>query len=83
MVCGHGDEDKHNHELIKKFELVKFLTPHRGFSKNEEGFIRMLFECNVPTAKIVQILALIRDSGGKHGSLPYITDDVTNLKARF
>ena len=76
-------EDKHNYELIQKFELVKFLNAHRGFSKNEEGFIRMLFECNFPTTKIVQILALISDKGGNLGSLPYITKDVTNLKDRF
>ena len=69
--------------MRQKFELVKFLSAHRGFTKHKEGFIRMLFECNVPTVKIVQILTLIRDSGGKLSSMSSIIEDITNLKSKF
>ncbi|XP_044404556.1 uncharacterized protein [Triticum aestivum] len=39
--------DEHNHELIKKFDLVKFLTAHRGFTPVERKFVKLLHGCNV------------------------------------
>ena len=29
--------DEHNHELIKKFDLVKFLSAHRGFTPSRRN----------------------------------------------
>ena len=29
--------DEHNHKLIKKFDLVKFLTAHRGFTPSRRN----------------------------------------------
>ena len=48
--------NKHNHELIKKFDLVKFLSAHRGFTPLEKKFIKLLHECNVGPSRMVQIL---------------------------
>jgi hypothetical protein len=50
---------EHNHDLIKKFDLVKFLSAHRGFSPHEKKFIRLLHDCNVGPSRMVQILSLI------------------------
>ena len=57
MVTEYFDE--HNHELIKKFDLVKFLSTHRGFSPLKKKFIKLLHDCNVGPSRMVQILSLI------------------------
>ena len=51
MVTEYFDE--HNHELIKKFDLVKFLTAHRGFTPLEKKFIKLLHDCNVGPSRMV------------------------------
>ena len=75
--------DEHNHELIKKFDLVKFLTAHRGFTPLEKKFIKLLHDCNVGPSRMVQILSLIHSKKGTLSSMPYIPADVTNLKAKY
>nr|XP_045084202.1 protein FAR1-RELATED SEQUENCE 5-like [Aegilops tauschii subsp. strangulata]XP_045084203.1 protein FAR1-RELATED SEQUENCE 5-like [Aegilops tauschii subsp. strangulata] len=75
--------DEHNHELIKKFDLVKFLTAHRGFTPLEKKFIKLLHDCNVGPSRMVQILSLIHSKNGTLSSMPYIPADVTNLKAKY
>ena len=64
--------DEHNHKLIKKFDLVKFLSAHRGFSPLEKKFIKLLHDCNVGPSKMVQILSLIHNRYGSLSSMPYI-----------
>ncbi|XBH68583.1 hypothetical protein VPH35_096697 [Triticum aestivum] len=75
--------DEHTHELIKKFDLVKFLTAHRGFTPLEKKFIKLLHDCNVGPSRMVQILSLIHSKNGTLSSMPYIPADVTNLKAKY
>ncbi|XP_073354004.1 protein FAR1-RELATED SEQUENCE 5-like [Aegilops tauschii subsp. strangulata] len=75
--------DEHNHELIKKFDLVKFLTAHRGFTPLEKKFIKLLHDCNVGPSRMVQILSLIHSKNGSLSSMPYLPADVTNLKAKY
>nr|XP_045083589.1 protein FAR1-RELATED SEQUENCE 5-like [Aegilops tauschii subsp. strangulata] len=75
--------DEHNHELIKKFDLVKFLSTHRGFSPLEKKFIKLLHDCNVGPSIMVQILSLIHNGDGSLSSMPYKPADVTNLKAKY
>ena len=57
MVTEYVEE--HNHDLIKKCDLVKFLTAHRGFTPLEKKFIKLLHDCNVGPSRMVQILSLI------------------------
>ena len=71
--------DEHNHKLIKKFDLVKFLTAHRGFTPVERQFVKLLHDCNIGPSRMVQILSLIHSKKGKLSSMPYIPADVTNL----
>ncbi|XP_045087492.1 protein FAR1-RELATED SEQUENCE 5-like [Aegilops tauschii subsp. strangulata] len=75
--------DEHNHKLIKKFDLVKFLTAHRGFTPLEKKFIKLLHDCTVGPSRMVQILSLIHSKKGTLSSMPYIPADVTNLKAKY
>nr|XP_040249630.1 protein FAR1-RELATED SEQUENCE 5-like [Aegilops tauschii subsp. strangulata] len=75
--------DEHNHELIKKFDLVKFLTAHRGFTPLEKKFIKLLNDCNVGPSRMVQILSLIHSKNGSLSSMPYLPAHVTNLKAKY
>nr|XP_040246115.2 protein FAR1-RELATED SEQUENCE 5-like [Aegilops tauschii subsp. strangulata] len=75
--------DDYNHELIKKFDLVKFLTAHRGFTPLEKKFIKLLHDCNVGPSRMVQILSLIHSKNGSLSSMPYLPVDVTNLKAKY
>ena len=72
--------DEHNHQLIKKFDLVKFLTAHRGFTPLEKKFVKLLHDCNVGPSRMVQILSLIHSGDGSLSSMPYIPADITNLK---
>ena len=75
--------DEHNHKLIKKFDVVKFLTAYRGFSPLEKKFVKLLHDCNVGPSRMVQILSLIHSGDGRLSSMPCIPADVTNLKTKY
>jgi len=75
--------EEHNHDLINKFDLVKFLSAHRGFSPLEKKFIRLLHDCNIGPSRMVQILSMIHSGDGTLSSMPYIPVDVTNLNAKY
>ena len=81
MVTDYFEE--HNHKLIKKFDLVKFLSAQRGFNPLEEKFIKLLHDCNIDPSRMVQMLFLIHSGDGRLSSMPYIPADVTNLKAKY
>ncbi|XP_044372632.1 protein FAR1-RELATED SEQUENCE 5-like isoform X1 [Triticum aestivum] len=74
---------EHNHDLTKKFDLVKILSAHRGFSRIKKKFIRLLHDCNVGPSRMVQIRSLVHSGDGSLSSMPYIPADVTNLKAKY
>ena len=73
---------EHNHDMIKKFDLVKFLSAHRGFRFQEKKFIKLLHDCNIRTSRMVQMLSLIHIKDGKLSSMPYLPVDITNMKAK-
>ncbi|XBI34441.1 hypothetical protein VPH35_120252 [Triticum aestivum] len=39
----------HNHPLVKKPSLSKYLRSHQGISPNEKMFLRILYNCNLTT----------------------------------
>ena len=47
--------DNHNHPLIRKPSLTKFLASHRNIPKDEQDFLRILHECNIDTARQMQL----------------------------
>lgn len=53
--------EEHNHPVIKKFDLVKFLRAHRHITPEEEQFVKLLHDCNLRTCRMMQILAQLHD----------------------
>ncbi|CAL5033868.1 unnamed protein product [Urochloa decumbens] len=47
---------EHNHELILKPSLKKFLRSHKGIPQAEKEFIIMLHGCNLSTGRIMQLM---------------------------
>ena len=75
--------EEHNHDMIKKFDRVRFLSAHRGFNPHEKKFLKLLHDCNIDTSRMVQIMSLIHSKDGSLSSMPYISADITNLKAKY
>lgn len=73
----------HNHLVIKKFDLLGFFRAYRTLTQQEQQFVKILHDCNLRTDKMMQILALLHDKGGKLSKLPYIRTDVSNLTAKY
>ncbi|KQJ83275.1 hypothetical protein BRADI_5g14050v3 [Brachypodium distachyon] len=70
--------DTHNHPIIKKFNLVKYMRSHRDIPLEEREFLRILHRANVTTSRMMQIMA------GIHKSLHNVTytrKDVANFRA--
>ncbi|CAL5010875.1 unnamed protein product [Urochloa decumbens] len=47
---------EHNHDLILKPSLKKFLRSHKGIPQAEKEFIIMLHGCNLSTGRIMQLM---------------------------
>nr|XP_045088769.1 protein FAR1-RELATED SEQUENCE 5-like [Aegilops tauschii subsp. strangulata] len=88
MYLSHDDawwtvdrfEDTHNHPLIKKPSLTKFLSSHRYIPKEEEHFLRVLHGCNVETVRQMQLMSWFY---GSAKDVPYTTQDIDNQRAKF
>ena len=88
MYLSHDDawwtvdrfEDTHNHALIKKPSLTKFLSSHRYITKEEHDFLRVLHGCNVETARQMQLMSWFY---GSAKDVPYTTQGIANQRAKF
>ena len=72
--------EEHNHPLVKKFSLKRYLRSHRKIPKEEKEFIKLLHQVNLSSGRIMQIMAELY---GELGFVPYIAKDVSNLTAGF
>jgi hypothetical protein len=72
--------DEHNHPLLIKPSLTRFLHSHRNIPPEEKDFLRLLSECNIPTCRQMQLMSKFY---GRLNDVPYIEKDVSNLKATF
>ena len=72
--------DEHNHPLIIKPSLTRFLRAHRNIPAEEKLFLRMLHACNIPTSRQMQIMSRFY---GTMNAVPYIEKDIANLRAAF
>src|SRR3954470_142085 len=72
--------EEHNHPLVKKFSLKRYLRSHRKIPKEEKEFIKILHQVNLSLGRIMQIMAELY---GELGFIPYIAKDVSNLTAGF
>ncbi|KAG2601134.1 hypothetical protein PVAP13_5KG545721, partial [Panicum virgatum] len=46
----------HNHDLVVKPSLKKFMRSHKGIPQAEKDFIEMLHGCNLSTGRIMQLM---------------------------
>ncbi|CAL5036043.1 unnamed protein product [Urochloa decumbens] len=69
---------EHNHDLILKPSLKKFLRSHKGIPQAEKEFIILLHGCNLTTGRIMQ---LMNEFYGSAQVVPYIGKDVSNFRS--
>ena len=66
----------HNHDLVVKPSLKKFLRSHKGIPKEEKEFIALLHGCNLSTGRIMQLMNEFYSSAQL---VPYEGKDVGNF----
>ena len=69
---------EHNHDLVVKPSLKKFLRSHKGIPKEEKEFIALLHGCNLSTGRIMQ---LMNEFYGSAQLVPYEGKDVGNFRS--
>ena len=68
----------HNHDLVVKPSLKKFLRSHKGIPKEEKEFIALLHGCNLSTGRIMQLMNEFYSSAQL---VPYEGKDVGNFRS--
>ena len=68
----------HNHDLVLKPSLKKFLRSHKGIPKEEKDFIALLHGSNLRTGRIMQ---LMNEFYGSAQLVPYEGKDVSNFRS--
>jgi hypothetical protein len=68
----------HNHDLVLKPSLKKFLRSHKGIPKPEKDFITMLHGCNLSTGRIMRLMS---EFYGSAQQVPYEGKDVGNFRS--
>ena len=69
---------EHNHDLVVKPSLKKFLRSQRGIPKPEKDFIILLHGCNLSTGRIMQ---LMREFYGSAQLVPYEGKQVLKFRS--
>ncbi|KAK1685150.1 hypothetical protein QYE76_045998 [Lolium multiflorum] len=72
--------EEHNHRLIKKFSLKKYLRSHKGIPKEEKDFVRLLHKVSLSAGRIMRIMAEVY---GGLANVPYDSKDVSNLMSNI
>jgi hypothetical protein len=67
---------EHNHDLVVKPSLKKFLRSHRGIPSQEKDFIVLLHGCNLSTGQIMQLMS---EFYGSAQLVPYEGKQVLNF----
>ncbi|KAM0829504.1 hypothetical protein ACQ4PT_066845 [Festuca glaucescens] len=70
--------EEHNHNLIRKFSLKKYLRSHKGIPKEEKDFVRILHKVNLSAGRILMIMGEVY---GGLANVPYDSKDVSNFMA--
>jgi len=70
----------HNHDLVQKPSLKKFLRSHKGIPKPEKDFIALLHGCNLSSGRIMQ---LMNEFYGSAQLVPYEGKDVSNFHSKI
>ncbi|CAM0884997.1 unnamed protein product [Alopecurus aequalis] len=70
----------HNHPMVDKPSLTKYLRSHRGIPPDEKQFLRCLHDCNIETGRMMTVMSSFY---GLEGFVPYEPKDITNLRHSF
>ena len=68
----------HNHDLVVKPSLKKFMRSHKGIPREKKKFIALLHGCNLSTGRIMQ---LMNEFYGSAQLVPYEGKDVGNFRS--
>jgi len=66
----------HNHSLVDKPNLAKFMKSHSGIPDEEVQFLTLLHKCNIDTSRMMQLMSELY---GSAQFVPYHTKYVSNL----
>ncbi|XP_051221875.1 protein FAR1-RELATED SEQUENCE 5-like [Lolium perenne] len=72
--------EEHNHKLIKKFSLKKYLRSHKGIPKEEKDFVKLLHKVNLSAGRVMRIMGEVY---GGLANVPYDSKDVSNYMAKI
>ncbi|KQK19060.1 hypothetical protein BRADI_1g46212v3 [Brachypodium distachyon] len=71
---------EHNHELITKPSLIKYLLSHKNISPEEEAFLRILDDCNLETGQMMALMSTFYANGF---IVPYTTKTISNFRSKI
>ncbi|XP_051190609.1 protein FAR1-RELATED SEQUENCE 5-like [Lolium perenne] len=72
--------EEHNHNLVKKFSLKKYLRSHKGIPKEEKDFVQLLHKVNLSAGRVMRIMGEVY---GGLANVPYDSKDVSNFMAKI
>ncbi|KAI4971061.1 hypothetical protein ZWY2020_001975 [Hordeum vulgare] len=67
----------HNHKLIDKPSLTKYLRCHKGIPPKEVEFLKILHRCNMETGRM---MAVMSEFYGQTSIVPYTTKSIKNMR---
>ncbi|XP_051210866.1 protein FAR1-RELATED SEQUENCE 5-like [Lolium perenne] len=70
--------EEHNHSMIKKFSLKKYLRSHKGIPKEERDFVKLLHKVNLSSGRVMRIMGEVY---GGLANVPYDAKSVSNFMA--
>ncbi|KAE8782543.1 protein FAR1-RELATED SEQUENCE 5-like [Hordeum vulgare] len=67
----------HNHKLIDKPSLTKYLRCHKGIPPEEVEFLKILHRCNMETGGMMVVMS---EFYGQASIVPYTTKSISNMR---
>ena len=71
---------EHNHPMVVKPSLNKYLRSHQGIPKEEEDFLRVLHDCNIETSRMMQVMSSFY---GTEMFVPYTAKAISNKRTEW
>uniref|UniRef100_A0ACD5XMW6 Uncharacterized protein n=1 Tax=Avena sativa TaxID=4498 RepID=A0ACD5XMW6_AVESA len=68
---------EHNHDMINKPSLTKYLRYHQGIPREEQKFLTTLHHCNLETWRMMSVMS---EFYGCAKLVPYTTKNISNLR---
>nr|XP_051201944.1 protein FAR1-RELATED SEQUENCE 12-like [Lolium perenne] len=68
---------EHNHPMLVKPSLTKYLRSHKGIPRDEREFLKCLHDCNLETGRMMTVMSSFY---GEECFVPYDPKAITNLR---